>query len=180
MNSKVKTTLYEMLKDRNDKYVFKEINDNILLAYHENDIILIYNCQENKSGVKTITKLQQLVNEHKSSHVIFIYKHSITIFAKNAIKEFSETYNIHIEMFFVNELMFNVTKHILVPKHEILSDKEKQETMMCLRCKDIKKFPQMLTTDPVARYFNMKKGQLVRITRPSETSGKYISYRVVV
>jgi DNA-directed RNA polymerase I, II, and III subunit RPABC1 len=180
MNSKVKSTLYEMLKDRNNDYCFKDINDNILLAYTENDHILIYNCQENKSGVKTINKLQEFVNEHKSSHVIFIYKNSITVFAKNAIKEFSETYNISIEMFYVNELMFNVTKHIFVPQHEILSDIEKRETMIRLRCKDIKKFPQMLTTDPVARYFNMKKGQLVRITRPSETCGKYISYRVVV
>ena len=177
MKDIVKTTLYEMMSDRNYTYI-NNINENILKFKNiQNETLLIYNTEDDKTGVKTIKRVSEMINEHDIKHLIFIYKKVITIFAKNLLDELLES--IYIEIFSENELSYNVSKHCLVPKHRALMKSELNDILLYYKC-SLNNFPIILKTDPISRYYDFKRGQLIEVTRSSETNGIYKSYRLVL
>jgi len=72
-----------------------------------------------------------------------------------------------------------VTDHVLVPKHEILSDAEKKDILTRFNATE-EQFPFLFSSDPVVREIGAKPGDMVRISRTSDTAGKTTYYRFVV
>lgn len=86
-----------------------------------------------------------------------------------------------IQVFDINELQFNVSKHVLVPKHEpIRRDTEIEEVIRVASVRSKFQLPLIHSTDPMARYLALRPGELVRITRPSPSAGEYVSYRCCI
>ena len=75
--------------------------------------------------------------------------------------------------------MVNITHHQLVPKHSVLQDSEKAELLKRYREKE-SQLPKIQCEDPVAKYFGVRRGQVMKIIRPSETAGRYVTYRLAV
>jgi DNA-directed RNA polymerase I, II, and III subunit RPABC1 len=84
-----------------------------------------------------------------------------------------------IETFVENDLLVNITHHELVPKHILLSKEERAKLLQRYRLKDTQ-LPRIQQNDPVAKYLGLRKGQVVKIIRQSETAGRYASYRLCV
>ena len=73
---------------------------------------------------------------------------------------------------------FDVTKHILVPKHTKLLEKEKKELLEKYGVK-VNQLPQIKLDDPAIQNISLKAGDVVKIERFSLTSGKTVFYRGV-
>lgn len=86
-----------------------------------------------------------------------------------------------IQCFELAEVMSNITKHVLVPKHEIIDDEAVINTLVeKYNIKTKTNFPLILKTDPIARYYGIKPGSLVKVTRVSPSAGEYTIYRCCV
>ncbi|MDH5419505.1 MAG: DNA-directed RNA polymerase subunit H [Candidatus Bathyarchaeota archaeon] len=73
---------------------------------------------------------------------------------------------------------FDIFKHKLVPKHQILPPEEAKELLKKYRVK-LYQLPVIKASDIVAIAVGAKPGDVLKITRNSATAGKYISYRYV-
>ena len=68
----------------------------------------------------------------------------------------------------------------MVPKHIVLTEKEKQNVIKLYGIKKLNQFPKILKSDPVVRMLKAKSGDLVKIIRSSDTAKESIYYRVVI
>lgn len=72
----------------------------------------------------------------------------------------------------------DITKHVLVPKHRILSDKEAKNVLEKYNI-STHQLPLMRIKDPMAQAINAKAGDIVEITRSGPTQD-YLFFRRVI
>ncbi len=74
---------------------------------------------------------------------------------------------------------FDIKKHILVPKHAKASEKEKKEVLEKYNI-SIYDLPLIKKNDPAIKDLEVKPGDMIKITRDSQTAGETTFYRCVV
>ncbi|KAK6197325.1 uncharacterized protein RJT21DRAFT_123117 [Scheffersomyces amazonensis] len=131
-------------------------------------------CDEASVGIKTMRNFCIHISEKNFQTGIFIYQSNMTPSATKLIPTVSPAI---IETFPESNLIVNITHHELVPKHIKLSKDEKKQLLERYRLKE-SQLPRIQRDDPVARYLGLKRGEVVKIIRRSETSGRYASYRI--
>ena len=85
-----------------------------------------------------------------------------------------------IQIFLTKELLYNPTKHELVPKHKKLSPEAAETLVAEMQLKSKNQLPFIQKQDIIARWLGLLPGDIVKITRYTETSGKYYYYRCCV
>mmetsp|Transcript_4866 Transcript_4866/g.5032 ORF Transcript_4866/g.5032 Transcript_4866/m.5032 type:complete len:228 (-) Transcript_4866:739-1422(-) len=144
-------------------------------ADDETNQLFVFFPEDEKVGVKPIKVYTERMKDENVSNCILVLRVDITPFAKQAVQEVSDMHRI--EHFKEAELLVDITDHTLVPEHQVLSQNEKQELLKRYRLKETQ-LPRIQPNDPVARYYGLRRGQVVKIIRPSETAGRYVTYRV--
>ena len=74
---------------------------------------------------------------------------------------------------------FNIFKHKLVPKHEIITPEETKALFEEYRVEPYQ-LPQIKVSDIATIAIGAKPGDIVKVTRDSPTAGEFVSYRYVV
>lgn len=144
-------------------------------ADDESNQLFVFFPEDEKVGVKPIKVYTDRMRNEGVSNAIMVLRVDITPFAKQAVQEMSDSFRI--EHFKESELLVDITQHQLVPEHQVLTHNEKSELLKRYRLKETQ-LPRIQPNDPVARYYGMKRGMVVKIIRPSETAGRYVTYRV--
>jgi len=131
---------------------------------------------DNTIGVKTVRNFAHTIDEGNFHTGILV----TAVPVSSACHKLAVTIAPRVmELFQESDLIINITQHELVPKHIMLSPDEKKALLDRYRLKQ-NQLPRILKEDPVARYLALRRGDIVKIIRPSLTAGRYATYRTCV
>ena len=175
-------TVSEMITQR-EYNITSEDNEKIIATNEKKECIIAYKIPVSKFNVdrfkEYVSKLEQLNEKNKNikyNHIILVYIDCITPTGKKMI---IESIDIIFELFSIDELQFNITKHRLVPLHQKLNEDDSK----LFKEKYGLKYQAILTSDPIVRFYNYKRGDIIRIFRPvkiNTNDNQYsIAYRIV-
>lgn len=159
-------TVEEMLEDRNyipcytrilELDIFKRMNNRKYITLTGKFAIVAI--VESTSQIKNYYKY---IEDNNLETIVFVYLNNITV----AHRSIEKNLNHKIEIWSVYDLLINVSKHVLQPKIEIISDEQ---------FKVDGKLPKISFYDPIIRYYKFKQKDIIRIKYKDGS----ISYRII-
>ena len=83
----------------------------------------------------------------------------------------------YVQLFGLENFMFNVSRHDLVPKHTVMTKSEVDEMMAKYSITNKHNLPTIKAEDPQAKYIGLRPYQVCKIEVSNLTSGSTIKYR---
>ncbi|KAM0948789.1 putative DNA-directed RNA polymerase [Dioscorea sansibarensis] len=146
-----------------------------LISNPSNKILVIF-CGPERVKLPCIRGIYNQLLQENLTRLILVLQSKTTLKAREAIKEI---FRFKVETFQITELLVNITKHVLKPKHDVLTEEEKQALLKKYNVEE-SQLPRMLLTDAIARYYGLEKGQVVKVTYDGELTGNHVLYRCVM
>jgi len=135
------------------------------------------------SGVNHLREISEQMTKTTKINLILVIDPANTMTALKLVRAHNQlmmqSSGIAIDVFYHNQLQINITKHQDVPRHILMmpDEIEKLKKDMSVTSSQL---PRILATDPVARYYGAKRGDVFKIIRPSLSAGQAMTYRQVV
>ncbi|XP_057510272.1 DNA-directed RNA polymerase V subunit 5A-like [Actinidia eriantha] len=137
--------------------------------------ILVIFCGTDEIRKQTMVGiLNQIIDKDSLHRVVLILQSKMNFHARKLVDE----YSVRVETFQITDLLVNITKHVVWPKHKILAAEEKQTLVKKYNVED-NQFPRMLENDAIARYYALEKGQVVKVSYSGTFTDSLVTYRCV-
>ena len=88
--------------------------------------------------------------------------------------------NMFVQFFGLKNFLINVSRHVLVPKHIIMTPDEVKRDLLDKYNTTLAQLPEILREDPQAKYIGLRPKQVVKIDSNNSTTGISIYYRICV
>ncbi|KAM0993542.1 hypothetical protein EV1_009241 [Malus domestica] len=139
------------------------------------DRMLVIYCGPGIVKVNVIRGLHsQIANKDTLTGLMLITQNQVT---NQALKTL-ELYPFKTEIFQITDLLVNITKHVLKPKHQVLTDKEKGKLLKKYNVEE-KQLPRLSRKDAISRYHGLEKGQVVKVTCTGDITESHVTYRCI-
>jgi len=194
--------LKEMLKDRGDNIDMFEENESVInrdefyndknpieFQTSETTIIFALTKKLRKNIIDEIKLYEENFSNfiekynNKKNIIIILNNDTISVPVLSQINKYDKIIQKlggMLQYFQLKQLMFNPTKHELVPKHTKLNPVEVAEIMAKYMIKSKLSMPIILHNDPIAKWLGLKQGDIVMIDRYNENSGISYYYRCCI
>ena len=124
-----------------------------------------------KLGVQPVRDLSAHIAD--TTHALIVYVDTITSHAREEVRRLADGVRT-IETFDLSTLQFNLMDHICVPPHKAMLPREVRGLGLVSE-----HLPDLLRTDPVARWHNWSPGTVVRTTMANPEGHGFYEYRRV-
>ena len=162
------------IDDDFEKYYKLLSKDNELNTLEGSDKKIVIKFYKTKlNTIKNDKEIETLINSYLNYHKILIVC-DITVKANKQINDIQ-----NFEVFKINEVIKDIAKYHLVPKHILLSKEQAEQVMDEYKLKK-KDMGRIFIDDPMVRYLYAKKDDIIQIIRPSIYAGYSTYYRLVV
>lgn len=126
--------------------------------------------------IDDLYELEQILSV--DDELIIITKDKLNDSLKNIINQVYIKDKKFINIYNLNDYLFNILEHNMVPPHKPLTNEQKKKIKKEYYITDESQFPEISRFDPVAQAIGLRPGQLVEITRSTPTAITTKYYRL--
>lgn len=181
------SSFFKHLSEQNILDVVQEIQNSKLYKADVDNVRIIINFDEslNLKSVKSDHKNLMQSDSNHIDYFIIILNDDNARTSKGKINALSKWFDSELpnkkyEIFYVKELLFNISKHCLVPTHELINNDEIQKVKEKYSLDDTSKLPWIRVNDPMSRFIGANTNDVIKITRHNKDSGNYLLYRYCI
>jgi len=156
-----------------DMLVVKESGQKAYVKYHLGKPLRRDNITE---YVDDLYHLEKTLSNTDS--LVIVMKSEMNDANVAVLNQIWEQDGIHIVIFSLDRLQFNILEHTYVPKHSIMTEPETQAMMEKYNIARPDMLPNISRYDPVAMAIGMRPGQTCKIERFSKTAVSTPYYRI--